>query len=68
MFVQLFTRTNQNHIIEPGLYWVVHKLTQIHTANPATFQIQIRKITVQICGNFWVTQYVYVWTRNIIDF
>ena len=24
----------------------------------ATFPIQIRKITVQICGNFWVTQYI----------
>ena len=27
-----------------------------NTANHATFPIQIRKITVQICGNFWVTQ------------
>ena len=34
-----------------------HKLPQIYTANHATFPIQIRKITVQICGNFWVTQY-----------
>ena len=24
----------------------------------ATFPIQIHKITVQNCGNFWVTQYV----------
>ena len=39
-------------------YWVVHKLPQIYTANHATFPIQIRKITVQICGNFWVTQYI----------
>ena len=38
--------------------WVVHKLPQIYTANHATFPIQIRKITVQICGNFWVTQYL----------
>ena len=22
--------------------------------------MQIRKITVQICGNFWVTQYVFM--------
>ena len=38
-------------------YWVTQKLPQIYTANHATFPIQIRKITVQICGNFWVTQY-----------
>ena len=38
-------------------YWVTHKLPQIYTANHATFPIQIRKITVQTCGNFWVTQY-----------
>ena len=31
-------------------------LPQIYTANHATFPIQIRKITVQIFGNFWVTQ------------
>ena len=41
-------------------YWVVHKLPQIYTANHATFPIQILKITVQICGNFWVTQYAYI--------
>ena len=29
----------------------------IFTANHTTFHIQICKITVQICGNFWVTQY-----------
>ena len=29
------------------------------TANHATFPIWLRKITVQICGNFWVTQYIY---------
>ena len=40
-----------------GLYWVPHKLPQKYTANHATFPIQIHKITVQICGNFWGTQY-----------
>ena len=39
-------------------YWVTQKLPQIYTANHATFPIQIRKITLQICGNFWVTQYM----------
>ena len=39
-------------------YWVTQKLPQIYTANHATFQIQIGKITVLICGNFWVTQYL----------
>ena len=40
-------------------YWVIQKLPQIYTANPATFPIQIRKITVHICGYFWVThQYI----------
>ena len=29
------------------------------SANHATFPKRIRKITVQICGNFWVTQYNY---------
>ena len=29
---------------------------QLYTANHATNPIQIRKITVQICGDFWVTQ------------
>ena len=37
-------------------YWVTQKLPQIYTANYATFPIRIRKITVQICGNFWVIQ------------
>ena len=40
------------------MYWVTQKLPQIYTANHAAFPIRIRKITVQICGNFWVTQYV----------
>ena len=39
------------------LYWVTQKLPEIYTANH-DIPIQIRKITVQICGNFWVTQYV----------
>ena len=38
-------------------YWVTQKLPQLYTANHATFPIQIRKITVHICGNIWVTQY-----------
>ena len=37
-------------------YWVTKKLPQICTANHATFPIQIRIITVRICGNFWVNQ------------
>ena len=37
-------------------YWVTQKLPQIYTANHATFPI--REITVQICGNFLVTQYL----------
>ena len=41
-------------------YWVTQMLPQIYTANHATFPIQIRRITVQICGNFWVTQYIHV--------
>ena len=40
------------------IYWVTQKLPQIYTANHATFPIQIRKIKVQVCGNFWVTQYM----------
>ena len=42
--------------LETYQYWVTQK--QIYTANHATFPIQIRKITVQICSNFWVTEYV----------
>ena len=38
-------------------YRVTQKLPQLYTANYATFPLQIRKITVQIGGNFWVTQY-----------
>ena len=34
------------------------KVLQIYTANHVTFPIQLRKITVRICGNFWVIQYV----------
>ena len=36
--------------------WVTQKLPQIYTANHANFPIKLRTITVQICGNFWVTQ------------
>jgi len=38
-----------------SMYWVTQKLPQIYTANLATFPMKIRKITVQICGNLWVT-------------
>ena len=41
-------------------YWVTHKLPQLYTANHATFQIRLRKITVQICGNLLVIQYYVV--------
>ena len=48
-------------VYQPGhaLYWVTQRLPQIYTANHATFPRQIRKIVVQICGNFWVTQHIY---------
>ena len=36
--------------------FVTQKLPQICTGNHATFPIRIRIITVQICGNLWVTQ------------
>ena len=42
------------------MYWVTFKLPQIFTGNHATFQKQICKITVQIFGNFWVTQYLHL--------
>ena len=35
-------------------YWVTQKLSQIYTANHATFTRQIRKVTVKSCGNFLV--------------
>ena len=38
-------------------YWVTQKLPQLYTAYRATFPIRILKITVQLCGNFWVAQY-----------
>ena len=38
------------------IYWVTQKIPQIYTAYHATFPKQIRKITVQVCGNFWVNQ------------
>ena len=43
--------------IEKDSYWVTQKIPQIYTANHATSPIKIRKITVHICGNFWITQY-----------
>ena len=45
------------HTIYHAIYWVTQKLPQTYTANDATFPIRLHKITVQICGNFWVTQY-----------
>ena len=39
--------------------WVTQVLPQKYTANNATFPIQIRIITVHICGNFWVTRYIF---------
>ena len=49
-----------------NMYWV--KLLQIYTANHSSFPIQIRKITVQICGNFWVNRYniyqAFCWISN----
>ena len=47
-----------HEILGRNLYWVTQKLPQIYTANHATFPIEIRKITVQICGILWVTQYL----------
>ena len=54
--------TNPTALIQPFIfnhhahffcvYWVTQKLPQIYTANHATFPIRLRKITVQICGNF----------------
>ena len=49
----LITDTLGSYILS---YWVTQKLPQIYTANPATFPIQMRNITVQICGNFCVTK------------
>ena len=43
-----------------GVYWVIQKLPQIYTANNAIFPIRIRKLTVKICGNFWVTQTIFL--------
>ena len=45
------------HFSPTVIYWVTQKFPQIFNANHATFPIHIRKITVQLCGNFWVTQY-----------
>ena len=51
-YLVLYVQEVVTHLI---YYWVTQKLLQIYTANHLTFPIQIRKITVQICGNFWVT-------------
>ena len=48
-------RTSRKYQQQAMIYWVTQKLQQINTANHATFPIQIHTITVQICGNFWVT-------------
>ena len=50
--------STRNRNRNPHHYWVTQKLPRIYTENHSTFPIQIRKITVQICGNFWVTQYM----------
>ena len=47
--------TINRHLIK---YWVTQKLPQINNVNHATFSIKIHKITVQICGNFWVPQHI----------
>ena len=39
---------------------MTQNLPQIYTANHSTFPIQIHKITVQIYGKFWVTQYIFL--------
>ena len=49
--------TNIVHASHMHVYWVTQQLPQIYTANHATFPKKIRKITVHICGNFWITQY-----------
>ena len=40
------------------IYWAFHILPQIYTENHATVPIQIDEVTVQVCGNFWGTQYL----------
>ena len=42
-------------------YWGVHIFAQLYTENHATIPKQIHELTVQICGNFWVTQYEPHW-------
>ena len=54
VFLHACATISEVHLI----YWVTQKLPQIYTANHATFPIRMRKITVQICGNFWVTQLI----------
>ena len=59
-----FHMTEGENCLRDSWYWVTQKLPQIYTANRATFPIRIRKITVQICGNFWVTQYLQMVTQK----
>ena len=68
---KLKTTNNQENewgffqVFHSDIYWVTQKLLQMYTANHATFLIRIRKIKIQICGNFWVTQYKYIYTKAI---
>ena len=50
--------TDAKFVLQSGLTYILGnpEVTANITANHATFPIRIRKITVQICGNFWVTQ------------
>ena len=57
IFQQLIIYLYESVVQIQCTYWVTQKLPQIYTKNHATFPIQKRKITVQICSNFWVTQY-----------
>ena len=47
----------QNRILSVPILLGDPEVAANFTSNHATFPIRIRKITVQICGNFWVTQY-----------
>ena len=54
------------NIIYSDRYWVTQKLPQTYKENHATFPIRIPKIIVQICGNFRVTQHIYVYTSSYL--
>ena len=60
LFCPFFYYKHFTFILCYPMYWVTQKLPKIYTAKHATFQIQMRKITVQLCDNFWVTQYVFI--------